>query len=118
VYYRFGNWTVSRTGIGTYSIVLPGFDAGCVSPTFPVIQLTVHGLGGGTAAFIIGAAGCPSGDMQLEIKTRDAAFAAADRDFDFTLYGRPHPGLSPALVDDSLEDVVCTVASGGPTVCD
>ena len=110
----FGNYTLSRTGTGQYSILFPGVNAGSPCTTsLPHVQLTPWNS---VVAMRIVAysAGCPAGDVLVVVDAYDVTGGATDGDitdtlFHFAAYRKPGVPIGPVQRPAGID---------GPFVCE
>lgn len=78
--------TVSRTGLGSYRIVLPGLDPGCTGLRGTFVVATPTDANRLARAAGISTISCNTGDSFAQLNTTDLAGAAADSGFTFIVF--------------------------------
>ena len=71
---RFGSaWTVTRNSAGAYTLAMPGLNPGCLSPSLPLVLLTVTDLSFAGMAQVsgFGVITCATGNTTMQIETYD-----------------------------------------------
>lgn len=98
--------TVSKTGIGQYSIKLPGYAPGCVRPA-PLVFTSasfaaVFAVSPGSSTV------CASGDTSITVMTYDKTGALTDSGFNFTMFSGSAASASRTAARRAGTPTTCT----------
>ncbi len=114
---RFGTtWTITKTGVGLYSLAVPGLNPGCHDPLIPLlIMSTIDGQTGAVGYGGVTSVACLSGNTNVSIRTVNSANAATDRPFQFIAYRPGNGQILPASAHPNATE--CTSHPDGTVEC-
>lgn len=78
--------TSSRSGVGSYTLTVPGLDPGCLRSRFIFATVSPTTPGRLATSGTVSTIACATGNASIPVFTRDTAGAAADSGFTFVLF--------------------------------